>query len=406
MSGEILAKNNDVIQALAGEQRDALQHMLVEILQAAMNSEVSAQIGAGLGEHSADRTTHRNGYRDRPFDTRLGSLPLRIPKVRDGSFFPSFLEPRRRAEQALMAVVQEAYVHGVSTRNVDNLVQAMGVTHMDKSQVSRWCAQLDEQAALFRDRPLDEPVPYVWLDALYEKVRLDGRVQSMAVVVAIGVTATGRRTVLGVAVGQTESGAFWTEFLRSLVRRGLTGVRLVISDAHEGLKEAIPKVLQEASWQRCRVHTMRNCITQVPRASQGLVTAACKTVFAQPSQADALARCDEVVTELADRWPGAAARLAAARDDVLAYLAFPPEHWRQLHSTNPLERLNKEIRRRTRVVGIFPNPTSLLRLVTMLLAEQDDEWQAASKAYMSQSSMAKVTGEAPPPALMKEVATG
>jgi len=406
MSGEILAKNNEVVQAMANEQRDALQHMLVELLQTAMNTEVSAQIGAGLGERSDTRTTQRNGYRERPFDTRLGTLPLQIPKLREGSYFPTFLEPRRRAEQALMAVVQEAYVHGVSTRNVDNLVQAMGVTHLDKSQVSRWCAQLDEQAAQFRDRPLDEPVPYVWLDALYEKVRQDGRVQSMAVVVAIGVTATGRRTVLGVAVGQTESGAFWTEFLRSLVRRGLSGVRLVISDAHEGLKEAIPKVLPASSWQRCRVHTMRNIITQVPKASQGLVTAACKTIFAQPSQPEALRRCDEVVDELRDRWPGAADRLEAARDDVLAYLAFPSEHWRQLHSTNPLERLNKEIRRRTRVVGIFPTAASVLRLVSMLLAEQDDEWQAASKAYMSQGSMAKVTGEAPPPALMKEVATG
>jgi len=296
-------------------------------------------------------------------------------------------------------------VHGVSTRSVDDLVQALGCSGIDKSTVSRICGQLDEEAEAFRTRTLEGTVPYLWLDAVYEKVREGGHVRSMAVVLAIGVTADGTRTVLGLDVGHCEDEAFWTQFLRDLVRRGLEGVQLVISDAHAGLKKAVAKVLVGATWQRCRVHTMRALLTHVPKGQQSMVLAAVKTIFAQPSQTEAHRQLREVAAALAKKCPKAAALLREAADDVLAYMAFPDEHWRQIHSTNPLERQNKEIRRRTRVIGIFPHRAAALRLVTMLLWEQHDEWQAMGKAYFSRTSMAKLTGSASPPGLMKESAT-
>lgn len=406
MSTTSVPEGTGWVQTLLAEHGDVLRTGLARLLRELMEVDVGAQIGAAHGERTPDRQTWRNGYRDRPFDTRLGALLLRIPKLRDGTYFPSFLEPRRRAERALMAVVQEAYVHGVSTRSVDDLVQALGGVHVDKSTVSRWCADLDVEAEAFRTRPLEVAIPYLWLDAVYEKVRENGRVVSKAVVVAIGVTAEGVRTVAGVAVGQTESAAFWTEFLRSLVRRGLRGVQLVISDAHEGIQAAARQVLQGAAWQRCRVHTMRTLLAQVPRGQQGLVAAMLRTIFAQPMQAEAQTQCTAVQASLAERWPAAAARLAAVRDDVLAYMAFPTEHWTQLHSTNPLERVHKEIRRRTRVIGIFPNDAALTRLVAMLLAEQDDEWQAATKAYMSRGSLAKLTAAIAPVPQLAAALTG
>lgn len=407
MTSEMVPEGTDVAQVLRGPEGDFLRRAMEQLLHRLMEAEVQAKIGAGLHERSADRVTWRNGYRPRGWDTRLGSLLLQIPKLREGSYFPSFLEPRKRSERALVAVVQEAYVLGVSTRSVDELVQALGCAGIDKSTVSRLCKELDEEAQAFRGRALEGEVPYVWLDAVYEKVREGGQVRSMAVVLAIGVTAEGTRSVLGLDVGNCEDEAFWMGFLRDLVRRGLAGVQLVISDAHEGLKAAIRKVLLHATWQRCRVHTMRALLTHVPKSQQSMVLAAVKTIFAQPSREDARRQLDEVVKALRAKCPKAAALLEAAAEDVLAYMAFPSEHWRQIHSTNPLERQIREVRRRTRVVGIFPDRASVLRLVGLLLAEQHDEWQAASKAYFSQTSMAKVTTSVlAPPSLMKESATG
>jgi len=406
MTPEMVPEQGELFHSLSKEAEDFLREAVGRLVHEVMEEEVRAHVGASLHERSPERTTHRNGYRDRRWDTRLGSILLRIPKLREGSYFPSFLEPRRRAERALVSVVQEAYIQGVSTRSVDSLVQALGGGRLDKSAVSRMCRELDEEAEAFRTRPIDEEVVYVWLDALYEKVRCEGRVRSKAVVVAIGVTAQGTRTVLGFEVGDSESEAFWTEFLRSLVRRGLRGVQLVISDAHEGLKAAAGKVLTDSSWQRCRVHTMRAILTHVPKQQQAMIAAAIKTIFAQPSQAEAFEQLEEVATALDKKCEKASQKLREAAEDVLAYMAFPRAHWRQIHSTNPLERLHKEIRRRTRVVGIFPNELSYVRLVGMLLAEQDDEWQAAERAYFSQASMAQVTGGEEPPLLMKETATG
>jgi len=406
VTNEIVPHEGDIAQVLKGPEGDFLRRAVGELLHRLMEAEVSRQAGAGRYERSEERAAYRNGYRPRVWETRVGSVELSIPRLRQGSYFPSFLEPRKRAERALVAVVQEAYVSGVSTRAVDDLVQALGVAGLDKSAVSRMCQELDEEAEAFRTRPLEEEAPYVWLDALYEKVREGGRVRSMAVVLAVGVTADGTRTVLGMDVGNAESEAFWTGFLRSLVRRGLAGVQLVISDAHEGLKQATAKVLDGATWQRCRVHTMRSILTHVPRDQQAMVLAAIKTIFAQPSQTEAHRQLKEVVKALKKKCPKAAELLEEAADDVLAYMSFPREHWRQLHSTNPLERQIREIRRRTRVVGIFPHRGSLIRLVSMLLAEQDDEWQAAERAYFSKTSMAKLTGSASPPGLMKESATG
>lgn len=407
MPSEIVPHGATADQILNGPEGDLLRRLMEKMLAEVMEGEVAAQIGAALHERAEGRVAHRNGYRERDFETRVGALSLAIPKLRAGTYFPSFLDPRRRAEKALVAVVQEAFLHGTSTRKVDDLIQALGGPGIDKSRVSRMCAELDEEVLAFRTRTLDEEVPYLWLDAVYEKAREGGRVRSKAVVIATGVTVEGRRTVLGVDAGDAESHAFWKDFLRSLVKRGLRGVQLVISDAHEGLKRAIAETISSATWQRCRVHAMRSLLTHVPKSHQPMVLAAVKAIFVRTSQADAHEALEEVAKLLDSKCPKASELLRAMAEDVLAYMAFPQEHWRQIHSTNPLERLNREIRRRTRVVGIFPNTASLLRLVTMLLAEQDDEWQASEKAYFSQRSMAKVSSSVlPPPDLLKEVATG
>jgi putative transposase len=367
--------------------------------EALMELEVTRHVGAARHERTAERTGQRNGYREREWDTRVGTLELRVPRVRDGSYFPSLLDPRKRGERALVAVVQEAYVQGVSTRRVDDLVQALGISGISKSQVSRLCQTLDAEVERFRARPLIGPYPYVWLDATYLKVRQDGRVISMAVVIAVAVRATGEREVLGLDVGPSEDGAFWLTFLRSLVARGLGGVRLVVSDAHQGLKGAIAAVLQGAGWQRCRVHFVRNALALVPKSAAPMVAATIRTVFAQPDPVSAREQWRRVADNFRPRYERLAELLDNAEPDVLAYLAFPHEHWRQIWSNNPLERLNREVKRRTDVVGIFPNDAAVIRLVGAILAEQHDEWQVARR-YFSAESLAKLTEEVPPvPAL-------
>jgi len=371
---------------------DFLREALQVLVQSLMEAEVSAQIGAERYERNENRTTYRNGYRERPWDTRVGTLKLKIPKLRQGSYFPSLLEPRRRAEKALLAVVQEAYVHGVSTRKVDELVEALGMRGISKSEVSRICKELDEVVLSFKERPLDGAYPYVWLDATFPKVREGGRVRNMTLVLAIGVRDNGEREVLGFDLGLCEDGAFWTDFLRRLAARGLRGVELVISDAHEGLKQAIEQVLTGATWQRCRVHVMRNILSQVPKSSQGMVSAIIRTIFAQPSYEAAKSQLKRVVDELSGRFPKAMEILKEAEEDVLAYMTFPKAHWQRIHSTNPLERLNREIRRRTDVVGIFPNRDSVIRLVGAILLEQQDEW-SVGRRYFSLESMRQLTGK-------------
>lgn len=357
--------------------------------QALMEAEVEAHLGAGRHERTAERTGQRNGYRERSGDTRVGSIELRVPRVRDGSYFPALLEPRTRAERALTAVIQEAYVQGVSTRRVDALVQALGMSGISKSQVSRLCQELDGVVERCRHRRLEGPYPYVWLDATYVKVRVEGRVVSMAVVIATGVRARGEREVLGFDVGPSEDGAFWLTFLRALVARGLAGVQLVISDAHQGLTGAIAAVLQGAGWQRCRVHFVRNALALVPKGAQPWVAATIRTAFAQPDATTAREQWRRVADGFRDRFPRLTALLNEAEVDVLAYLAFPPEHWRQIWSNNPLERLNKEVKRRPDVVGIFPNEAATIRLVGAVLSEQHDEWQVGRR-YLSAESLAKL----------------
>jgi putative transposase len=398
---------------MADELRMALQELLrkselgdpaflregVRVLaQELMELEVSQHLGAERYERGPERRGERNGHRDRQWDTRVGTIELAVPRVRDGSFFPSLLEPRRRAERALLAVVQEAYVQGVSTRRVDELVKALGMAGISKSQVSRLCQDLDAEVARFRARPLAGPYPYVWLDATFVKVRDGGRVVSMAVVVAIGVNASGQREVLGLDVGPSEDGQFWLRFLRDLVARGLAGVQLVTSDAHRGLTAAIAAVLQGASWQWCRTHFMRAALARVPKGAQQMVAATIRTVFVQPDPTAAREQWRKVADSFRGRFPRLAALLDEVEVDVLAYLAFPPEHWRQVWSNNPLERLNREIKRRTDVVGIFPNDAAVTRLVGAILAEQHDEWQVARR-YFSADSLAKLAGGHDPDAL-------
>ena len=386
----------DVLRkAEAGE--DVLREGVRVLAQALMELEVTEHLGAERHERTPERSGQRNGYRERTWDTRVGTVALRVPRVRDGSFFPALLEPRTRAERALVAVVQEAYVAGVSTRRVDELVKALGLDGISKSQVSRLCGELDAEIERFRSRPLGAAYPYVWLDATFVKARQQGRVVSQAVVIAVGVTADGVREVLGVEVGPSEDGAFWLGFLRSLVARGLHGVCLVTSDAHEGLRQAIGAVLHGASWQRCRVHFLRNALALVPKGAQQLVAATIRTVFAQPTVEAARQQWRQVADGFRPHWPRLATLLDEAEADVLAYLGFPAAHWRQLWSTNPLERLNKEVKRRTDVVGIFPNPAAALRLVGAILTEQHDEWQVGRK-YFSAESLAGV-GSASPQAL-------
>jgi transposase-like protein len=359
------------------------------LAQLAIELEAEQQIGAGRYERSPDRTTYRNGHRDRVWETRVGEIPLRIPKLREGQYFPSLLEPRRRAEKALLAVVQAAYVQGVSTRKVDELLQALGLTGIDKSKVSRICRELDEFVEAFRNRPLEGSYPYLWLDALYLKVRQDHRIVSQALIVAIAVRDTGDREILGISLGQSEEYAFWLDFLRGLVRRGLKGVQLVTSDAHEGLKAAVEQVLAGSTWQRCRVHFMRNVLAHIPKGSKSVVAAALRTIFAQPDRAAATQQLREVVKAMASRWPRGADVVARAEEEVLAYMAFPVEHWTRIYSTNPLERLNEEVKRRTNVVGVFPDEASVLRLVGSVLIEVWDDWQVG-KRYFSQESMARL----------------
>jgi len=370
---------------------DFLREGLKVLAEALMDAEVSQHIGAERFERSENRKNYRNGYRNREWDTRVGTIDLKIPKLRKGSYFPSLLEPRRRAEKALLSVVQEAYVHGVSTRKVDELVESLGINGISKSEVSRICKELDEVVQSFKNRPLEGEYPYIWLDATFPKVREGGRVQTMAFVIAIGVKNTGEREVLGFDLGTSEDGAFWLAFLRSLVARGLRGVKLAISDAHEGLRAAIETVLVGSAWQRCRVHVMRNILSQVPKSSQMMVSAIVRTIFAQPTQAAAKQQLSLVVRQLEERFPKAMEVLKQAEEDVLAYMAFPREHWKQICSTNPLERLNREIRRRIEVVGIFPNRDAVIRLAGAILQEQHEEWMVGRR-YFSKESMAKLIG--------------
>jgi putative transposase len=395
----------ELLRKAAGDgDLDFLREGLTMLTELVMDAEVTAQIGATHGERAPERRlTQRNGYRERRWDTRVGTIDLQIPKLRDGTYFPSLLEPRRRAERALLAVVQEAYVGGVSTRRVEELVGALGIVNLSKSEVSRICAGLDTEVDAFRSRPLDPAGhPYVSLDALYHKVREGGRVVSMATLIAIGISVAGERTVLGVEVAAAggDEGVHWLPFLRSLTARGLTGVRLVISDAHPGLVAAVEATFLGAAWQRCRVHATRNALGLVAKAAQGMVASAIRSIFEQPDEPSARAQLRRVADGLRPRFAPVAELLERAEDDLLAHFTFPPAHRRQIRSTNPQERLNKEIRRRTDVVGIFPNRRSLLRLVGTLLAEQDDEW-AVGRNYFSAESMALIdaprsTEEVPP----------
>ena len=373
---------------------DLLRQMVRAFAETLMSAEASAAAGAAYGERSLERTTVRNGYRERRWDTRAGSIDLAIPKLRTGSYFPSWLlEQRRRAERALTTVVAQAYVEGVSTRRVDDLVRALGIEGISKSQVSEMAKSLDAGVRAFRERPLDKgPYRHIWLDALAVRVREGGRIVSVATVVATGVNREGQRELLGLDVFTSEDGTAWTSFLRGLVARGLGGVELVTSDAHGGLKAAIAAVLPGASWQRCRTHFMRNLLSRVPKSAQALVASFVRTIFAQPDGASTRRQHASVVEQLRARYPKAAELLEESREELLAFTAFAPDHWRQIWSNNPQERLNREIRRRSDVVGIFPDRGALVRLIGAVLSEQHDEW-AVARRYMSLEYLAKGSGE-------------
>jgi putative transposase len=374
-----------------GADADLIRDMLAFAAERLMNLEVEALTGAPAGVRSADRLTHRNGYRERAWDTRAGRIDLAIPKLRKGSYFPAFLDPRRTAEKALTAVIQEAYVHGISTRSVDDLVKAMGASGISKSQVSRLCEEIDERVNAFLTRPIEGEWPYLWIDATYLKTREAGRIVSTAVILAVGVNADGRREVLGIATGASEAEPFWTAFLRQLADRGLRGVKLVIADDHKGLRAAATRVFH-ASLQRCRVHWMRNAMAHLAPKQRPAVVAMLKTIFAQDTAEAAREQWASVADALRERCPKLVELMDRSREEVLVYMSFPREHWAQIASTNPLERLNGEIKRRADVVGIFPNDRAVIRLVGALMLEQNDEW-AVSRRYMSLESLSALSDD-------------
>ena len=382
------------LQALVGKSADAdfLREMIGFAAQRLMDLEVGNLTGAGYGEKSSDRLAQRNGYRERDWETRAGTVELRIPKLRTGSYFPAFREPLRLSEKALTAVVQEAYIQGISTRSVDDLVKAMGMSGISKSPVSRLCEEIDVRVKAFLERPIEGDWPYVWVDATYLKVRQAGRIVSVAVTIAVGVNGDGRREVLGMAIGASEAETFWTDFLRSLARRGLRGVKLVISDAHEGIKAAVSRVFS-ASWQRCRVHFARNATAHAGKSGRRVVSAFIATAYAQETPEAAKGQWRKVADQLRPSVPKLAKLMDTAEEDVLAYMSFPPQHRTKLHSTNPLERLNGEIKRRTNVVGIFPNEDAITRLVGALLLEQNDEWAVQRGRYMTLESVAQLSDD-------------
>ena len=376
----------------AGEG-DFLRSVAEAVLQLLIETDAEGLIGAGRHERSPERLNYRNGYRERTLDTRLGSLQLRVPKLRQGSYFPPFLEPRKMTERALVAVIQEAWIGGVSTRRVDEIVQAMGLSGISKSAVSKLCKEIDERVGAFLERPLEGERPYLWLDATYLKVRDGGRIVSVAAIIAVAVDTEGRREIVGLGLGPSEAETFWSAFLKGLVRRGLRGVKLVVSDAHEGLKHAIAKVLG-AAWQRCRVHRMRNALAHVPKGQQTVVAAALRQAFLQADQAAARQVWRQVADQLRPRWPKLSALMDESEPDVLAYMGFPVQHRTKLHSTNPLERLNKEVKRRADVVGIFPGEPSITRLIGAVLLEANDEWQLRHR-YMQLEAMAELLSPEP-----------